>query len=386
MLLGIDRFVRTDFNPVRGMELGLLSSTSSCDSKLDPTISLFLRAKRVKLNTLFAPEHGLYAALQDQVAAPDTLYGKGLSVRSMYGKKRKPGRNALKNLDAIVIDLLDIGTRYYTFVWSAMLMVKEAAAAGKKIFLLDRPNPLNGLTVQGPLIEAGFESFVGLYSIPVRHGMTIGEICTMLSHRHGINADLRVVKLQGWRRDTYFDENRLEWTVPSPNMPHFTTALVYPGMCLLEGTNVSEGRGTTRPFETFGAPWIDPGRLVRELDRRSIRGIGLRPTWFVPTFHKFRGELCGGAQICVTNRHRFDPLICGLEIVHTIRQLYPKRFSWRQPPYEFEKKRMPFDILLGNSWVRQEIEEGTSIEKISRRWMTELREFRTMRKKYLLYS
>jgi uncharacterized protein YbbC (DUF1343 family) len=240
--------------------------------------------------------------------------------------------------------------------------------------------------VQGPLIEEGFESFVGLYSIPVRHGMTIGELCTMLNHLHSIGADIEVVRLQGWRRERYFDENRLDWTVPSPNMPSFMTALVYPGMCLLEGTNVSEGRGTTRPFETFGAPWIDPLVLARELNRTRMRGIKFRPTHFMPTFHKYRGKLCGGIQIYVKNHDEFDPLTCGLQIIQTIRRLYPEDFSWRRPPYEFEKKKMPFDILIGNSWVREEIEKGTEIQKIHKRWQAELKRFKEMRKKYLLYS
>jgi uncharacterized protein YbbC (DUF1343 family) len=386
VLLGIDLLVRKDFSALGGMRIGLLSTVSCCDSTLSQTISLFERSKTAKLEALFAPEHGLYAALQDQVMAPDSIYGGNIRVHSMYGRERKPALAALANLDGIAIDLHDVGTRYYTFIWSAMLMIKQAAIAGKKVFILDRPNPLNGVTVQGPLIEHGFESFVGLYSIPVRHGMTIAEICTMLNHLHGIGADIEVVKLRGWQRKYYFDENRLEWTVPSPNMPYFSTALVYPGMCLLEGTNVSEGRGTTRPFEIFGAPWIDPMRLVNELNKKEISGCVFRPTFFVPSFHKYRGRLCGGAHVYVKKRKEFDPLTCGLQIIQTIRRLFRKDFAWRQPPYEFEKKKLPFDILIGNSWIRKEIEKGTKIHTIRKRWQAGLNRFITMRKKYLLYS
>jgi len=386
VLLGIDRLIRNDFSALRGMRIGLLSTVSCCDSTLFQTISLFERSKTTRLEALFAPEHGLYAALQDQVKAPDSLYIKGIRIHSMYDRKRKPALATLRDLDGIVIDLHDIGTRYYTFVWSAMSMIKQAAIVGKKVFILDRPNPLNGVTVQGPLIEHGFESFVGLYSIPVRHGMTIAEICTMLNHLHCIGADIEVVKLRGWQRKSYFDDNRLEWTVPSPNMPHFLTALVYPGMCLLEGTNVSEGRGTTRPFEIFGAPWIDPVRLVCELNKKNISGSAFRPTFFVPTFHKYRGRLCGGVHVYVKNRREFDPLIAGLQIIQTVHRLFPKDFSWRQPPYEFEKKKLPFDILIGNSWVRKDIEKGTKVHTIRKKWQAELDRFLTMRKKHLLYS
>lgn len=386
VLLGIDRLMRRDFGPLGGMKIGLLSAVSCCNSELSQTISVFRNTKTVKLRALFAPEHGLHAALQDQVPAPDFNYGKNIAVHSIYGVERRPTLAALRDLDAIVIDLHDIGTRYYTFVWSAMLMIRGAARAGKKIFVLDRPNPLNGLTVQGPLIERGYESFVGLYSIPVRHGMTIGELCTMLNHVHSIGADIEVVRLQGWHRERYFDDGSLDWTVPSPNMPSFMTALVYPGMCLLEGTNVSEGRGTTRPFETFGAPWIDPQILTSELSGARMRGIKFRPTHFMPTFHKFKGKLCGGIQIYVKNRNEFDPLTCGLKIIQIIRRLYPKDFSWRRPPYEFERKKMPFDILIGNSWVRDEIDKGTEIEKMRKRWQAELKSYKEMSKRYLLYS
>lgn len=385
MLLGIDRLVREDFRKVRGMKIGLLSTSSCCDSQLCQTISRFEHSRHVKLGALFAPEHGLHAALQDQVSGRDHFYGRKIPVHSMYGPRRKPAVSALKPLDAVVIDLQDIGTRYYTFAWSAMLMIEQAAKAGKKVIILDRPNPLDGLTVQGPLVESGFESFVGLYPVPVRHGLTIAELCTMLNKMHAIDCEIEVIRLRGWKRRAYFDETGLEWTVPSPNMPHLYTALVYPGMCLLEGTNLSEGRGTTRPFENFGAPWIDPSRLVAELTHQRIEGIALRAISFIPTFHKYRGRMCGGAQIHVTDRDAFDPLIAALKIIRTIMRLYPVHFSWRRPPYEFEKMKMPFDILVGNAWVRKSLEKGTDTSVMRKRWEAGLRRFRAARQEYLLY-
>jgi len=386
VLLGIDRLIKDDFRPVQSMKIGLLSNMSCCDSSLRPTIFLFETSKKTKLKALFAPEHGLFAALQDQVKSPDSRYRKELAIFSLYGRKRKPTLQTLKRLDAIIIDLPDIGTRYYTFLWSAILMIIEAAKIQKKVFVLDRPNPINGVTVQGPLIDSGFESFVGLYSLPVRHGMTIGEICNLLNEEYNLAADISIIKLQGWSRRTYGDETDNFWTIPSPNMPHLSTALVYPGMCLFEGTNISEGRGTTRPFELFGAPWIRPHQLVNALDKCSVPGVAFRPAFFIPTFNKYSGQICGGAAIHVTNRRQFAPVTTGIQIIKQIYQLYPDKFQWRQPPYEFEKKKMPFDILIGNDWVRKEIEKHTSIHSIERQWHPELLKFRRLRSKYLLYE
>lgn len=368
------------------MKVGLLCNISCCDSDLHPTISLFEKSKGIRLKAIFAPEHGFFCALQDQVKASDSQYHGRLDIHSLYGPRRKPGLKTLDTLDAIVIDLPDIGTRYYTFLWSAMLMISEAAALHKKILILDRPNPLNGITVQGPMIDPGFESFVGLYSVPVRHGMTIGELCCMLSREYNLEADLDVIRMIGWQRATYCDEQNSLWTLPSPNMPCFSTALVYPGMCLLEGTNVSEGRGTTKPFEMFGAPWIEPEQLAKRLKSSDIRGAAFRATYFMPAFHKYHGKLCGGVQMYVTNRAQFAPVTAGLQIIKTIHNLYGNDFCWRQPPYEFEKKKMPFDILIGNSSVRRAIENNASIRTIEQQWQTGLTKFKRLRKKYLLYK
>ena len=304
----------------------------------------------------------------------------------MYGPRRKPKLQTLKPLDAVVIDLPDIGTRYYTFLWSAMLMIEAAARAHTNIIILDRPNPLGGTSVQGPLIDPGFESFVGLYSVPVRHGMTLAEMCRMLNQLHGLQADIQIITTSGWKRNSYGNEQNIPWTLPSPNMPSFSTALVYPGMCLLEGTNVSEGRGTTTPFKLFGAPWIDPEELCLSLGKCRIPFVSFRPTYFKPTFHKFRSRLCGGVHMYVTNHKRFDPITTGLQIIKTISEIYPEDFQWRQPPYEFEKKKRPFDILIGNDWVRKDIQKKKSIKAIQRKWQADLLKFKQLRKNHLLYT
>ena len=386
VLLGIDRLVRNNFRPLKGMRVGLLTNTSCCNSELKPTISIFEKSKEIDLKAVFAPEHGLFTALQDQVKAPDTTYHRKYKIHSMYGPRRKPRLKTLKSLDAVVIDLPDIGTRYYTFLWSAMLMIEAAAKAQTRIFLLDRPNPLGGIEVQGPMIDPGFESFVGLYSVPVRHGMTIAELCSMLNQIYRLRADIRIVPMKGWQRSMYWNDYSIPWTMPSPNMPSFSTALVYPGMCLIEGTNVSEGRGTTRPFELIGAPWIDPEDLTRNLQKSGIPGVTFRPAYFMPTFHKFRSTLCGGIQVHVTNHRKHNPFITGLQIIKNIHDMYHDDFQWRQPPYEYEREKLPFDILIGNQWLREDIKNRKSMRTMEKKWQGDLLKFKKSRKKYLLYD
>jgi uncharacterized protein YbbC (DUF1343 family) len=385
VLLGIDRLVAEDYKSLMGMKIGLLSMSSCCDSRLFPTISLLADSRRTKIVALFAPEHGLHGALQDQIAVPDATHDTGISIYSLYGRQRKPALAALEQTDAVVIDLQDVGSRYYTFLWSAMLMIEQAAKLNKIIFVLDRPNPINGIDVEGPVLDRAFASFVGIYAIPIRHGMTIGEMCNMLNQTENLNANLRIVRMKGWRRNVYYDETSLFWNIPSPNMPGLSTAFVYPGMCLVEGTNVSEGRGTTRPFEIFGAPWIDPSRLLRELLKKGMPGVAFRPLHFIPTFHKYHGQLCAGLQMYVKDRKKFRPVATGLEIVRALHRLYPEHFRWRDPPYEFEKEKMPFDILVGNKWIREGIEQGASVRTLEKRWMPALKKYKILRKEHLLY-
>uniref|UniRef100_A0A7C6EML0 DUF1343 domain-containing protein n=1 Tax=candidate division WOR-3 bacterium TaxID=2052148 RepID=A0A7C6EML0_UNCW3 len=384
MLIGIDR-IGEIFDLFKNKKIALLTNISATDCKLQPTIYHFIKCEYLNLKFILAPEHGLFSALQDQIYVKNHRQ-KRVPVISLYGKDLVPSINILKEIDTLMVDLIDIGTRYYTFVWSAVLLMKQMSRLNKKIIILDRPNPLNGITMQGPILEKNFYSFVGLFPLPVRHGLTFGEICNMVNIEENIFADLEIIKMRGWKRKFYFPECGLYWTVPSPNMPSFETACVYPGMCLLEGTNISEGRGTTRPFEIFGAPWIDEEELVKELNSRKISGANFRPLKFIPTFHKYQGRVCGGAQIYVSDLKKFDPVYAGLEIISTIKKIYPKKFAWRKPPYEFERKKMPFDILIGNSWIRNAIEKGESVISIKKRWQRDVDEFKRRRHKYLLYK
>ncbi|MEO0136894.1 MAG: DUF1343 domain-containing protein [candidate division WOR-3 bacterium] len=385
MELGIDVLIRNNFAPLRNKQVALLTNISATDKNLRPTLYHFISSQNFKLKLILAPEHGLFCALQDQVYVANAR-NKRIPVQSMYGKNLRPPKSALKEVDIAVIDLIDIGTRYYTFVWSAVLLLKTLAELKKKAIILDRPNPLNGITTQGPVLERDFVSFVGFFPLPVRHGLTIGEICRMINQMENVNADLEIIKMRNWRRKFYFPDCGLKWTIPSPNMPSFETALVYPGMCLLEGTNISEGRGTTRPFEIFGAPWIDEEELVQELRRINLKGVEFRPLKFIPTFHKYQGLTCGGVQLYVKDLWNFDPVLTGLEIIAAIKRLYPKKFKWRRPPYEFEKKKMPFDMLIGNAWIREGLEQGVDVRLLAARWEDALRAYQKTVRGYWLYD
>jgi uncharacterized protein YbbC (DUF1343 family) len=384
--LGINNLTAKKYKPLKNARVGLCTNISSCDAQFRPTISLLSRQKDFELKAIFAPEHGLFGALQDQVQASDYYdRNRKIKVYSLYSTRLIPDQEIKRKVDILVIDLQDIGTRYYTFLWSAVLLIEQMARLNIPILVLDRPNPLNGKTVQGPVIEPNFVSFVGLYLLPVRHGMTIGELCSLINEELELAADLKVIRMKGWSRHQYFYDTGLPWTMPSPNMPSFKTALVYPGMCLLEGTNISEGRGTTRPFEIFGAPWIDPFAFVAQINKKKIPGVQFRPISFVPTFNKFKDRLCGGAQIYVTNIRCFNAFTTALDILKTIRDMYPKKTKWRNPPYEFERHKLPFDILVGNSWIKEALEDNQPIQSIRKRWQIGLYKFKLVRKKYLLY-
>ena len=299
----------------------------------------------------------------------------GLPVFSLYGSTRKPNPAMLKNIDAMAIDVQDIGSRYYTFIWTMELCMQACMEMGKSIVVLDRPNPIGGHITEGNVLDAAYASFVGNRPLPIRHGMTIGEIAHYLRNEFYPSLDFHVIPMRGWKRKMWFDETGLPWVLPSPNMPTLDTATVYPGMCLLEGTTISEGRGTTRPFEIFGAPFIDPDILIAHLHRYNLPGVAFRPMYFLPTFQKHADTLCGGAQIHVINREKFKPFKTGVAVIKSIHDLYPDQFSWKQPPYEYETEKMPVDILAGTDRLRKDIEHGEDIERMEERWQEECLQF-----------
>ncbi|MDH4232596.1 MAG: DUF1343 domain-containing protein, partial [Nitrospirota bacterium] len=310
----------------------------------------------------------------------------GLPVYSLYGKTRKPIPEMLTNVDVMVIDMQDVGARYYTFIWTMALVMEACQEQGRAVVILDRPNPIGGDMTEGPVLRPEFASFVGLRRLPVRHGMTIAEIALYLKDIYYPSLDLYVIKMTGWKRRMWFDDTGLPWVLPSPNMPTLDTAAVYPGMCLLEGTNLSEGRGTTRPFEIFGAPFVDSERLVKRLREFRLPGVFFRPLHFLPTFQKHAGKPCSGSQIHVTDRQKFKPFKTAAAILKSVRELYPKDFSWNNPPYEYEEKHLPIDILAGTERFREDIESGKTLKAMEAWWNRELSDFdRKIRKQYLIY-
>lgn len=369
-----------------GKRIGLLANPSAVDSSYRFILDLFLDEPSWKVAALFGPEHGLRSEMQDQewcdgFKDPRT----GLPVYSLYGERLKPDPEMLRGLDAVVYDIQDVGSRYYTFIYTLAHMMEACGKAGIEMVVLDRPNPINGIDIEGPLLEPGYESFVGRYPIPTRHAMTAGELALYFREECGIRCRLEVVEIEAWNRNQFHDETGMPWVMPSPNMPAVDTAVVYPGQCLLEGTNASEGRGTTRPFELFGAPWIDPDALCKQLRSYGLAGAAFRPLFFRPTFNKFARELCGGAQIHVTDRRAFRPVKTTLCILHAFLSLYPRHFRWKEPPYEYVTDRLPIDILFGNSWVREALERKEAPDTIEARWLGLLPPFAERRSKYLLY-
>jgi len=381
----------------RGRRVGLLCHPASVDADLTHAVDRLIAAG-IRPTRLFGPEHGVRGEAQDMIGVGEERDRRtGIPATSLYGdsfESLEPTAEALAEIDVLVIDLQDVGSRYYTYVWTMALCMKAAAKAGVAVVVLDRPNPLGGVAIEGGEVAPEVESFVGLGSIPVRHSMSIGELARLVCadipwggphFAKPLDCDLTVVKMRGWRRQDSFEATRLPWVLPSPNMPTVQTAYVYPGMCLIEGTNVSEARGTTRPFELFGAPFVDGYRLAERLAEHDLPGIRYRPTTFRPTFHKFGGQSCGGLQLHVFDRRTFKPYRTGVAI---LRELYAQssEFRWRTEKYEFVSDHPAIDLLTGGDAVRKGIERGLPLEEIFASWLPAERAFAERRRAYLLYE
>lgn len=386
---GIDLIEKRWPRQFRSADIGLLLHPASIASNFSHSADICLRSRKFKVTAFFGPQHGIRGETQDNMIEWDSFRDTktGISVYSLYGKTRRPSPEMLGSIDIMVIDLQDVGARYYTFIWTMALVMEACAQQNKPVIILDRPNPINGKAVEGPVLKPKYSSFVGLQRLPIRHGMTIGEIGLYLKTAFYQQAPLEIIPMQGWKREMWFDNTGLPWVLPSPNMPTIETATVYPGMCLLEGTNISEGRGTTRPFEIFGAPFIDPDTLIRRLNDMRLSGVVFRPLHFLPTFQKHAGKLCGGAQLHITDRVRFKPFKAAAAILKAIHDLYPDKFRWNKPPYEYEQNLLPIDILAGTDRFRKDIEDGISLDTMQKWWNNELMDFdKNIRKNYLIYS
>jgi uncharacterized protein YbbC (DUF1343 family) len=350
-VLPIDRLDELWPADLRGAKIGALLHPASVSATLEHSLAVLERhdGRLFHLCALFGPQHGFVGQTQDNMIEWSSFRHPrlGIPVHSLYGDTREPAPEMLEGLDALLVDLQDVGTRYYTFIWTMYLCLRACEVNSVAVAVLDRPNPLNGITTEGPVLDPAYRSFVGLHPLPVRHGRTIGELAETFRRESFPGCDLRVLPMENWDRTMWFDQTGLPWVMPSPNMPTLDTATVYPGMCLLEGTNLSEGRGTTRPFELFGAPWIDAEDSARELNALELPGVFFRAANFQPTFQKFAGEVCGGAQLHVLDREVFEPFRTAVEILTHVRTMHGAKFEWKQPPYEYEYRRMPIEVLLG---------------------------------------
>lgn len=352
VILPVDRLAALWPERLRGRRTGALLHAASITADLRPTLSVLeeMGARgEIKLVALFGPQHGFETTTQDNMIEWSGYRHArlGIPVHSLYGEHREPTDEMLEGLEVLFIDLVDVGARYYTFIWTMLLCLRAAERRGLTVVVADRPNPINGTDIEGRPQQQDHLSFVGLHPLPVRHGKTIGELARLFRKECVPSVDLVVLPMKNWNRAHYIEETGLPWVMPSPNMPTPDTAVVYPGMCLLEGTNISEGRGTTRPFELFGAPWIDGPTLTAELQTLRLPGAHFREAAFQPGFQKYAGQVCRGAQLHVTDRRSFRPLRTGLEILRTMREMYPQDFAWKQPPYEYESEKLPVEILCG---------------------------------------
>jgi uncharacterized protein YbbC (DUF1343 family) len=385
--LGIERLLDEKAATLRGARVGLVCNQASVNHGFRHAADLLHEHAAIQLTTLFGPQHGIRGDVQDNMMETGHAIDQRTSLRiySLYSETREPTDEMLSDVDVIVVDLQDVGCRIYTFAYTMANCMRAAKKFGKKVVVCDRPNPIGGQEVAGNVLEPGCTSFVGQFQTPTRHGMTIGELARLFNDHFGIGCDLEIVEMTGWSRELWYDETDGPWVLPSPNIPTSETATVFPGTVHLEGTQMSEGRGTTRPFELVGAPYINPDDFARALAELALPGVYFRSCVFMPTFQKHGGRACGGVQIHVTDRDRFEPVSTGVAIVKTAFEMYSADFRWKDPPYEYEYGRNPFDVIAGTTTLREQIERGDSVGKITEQWAPRLAEFKGLRENYLLY-
>ncbi|MBI2828230.1 MAG: DUF1343 domain-containing protein [Acidobacteria bacterium] len=372
---------------LRGARVGIVCNHASVDHAFRHIVDRLIEAPGVHLAAIFGPQHGFRSDVQDNMI--ETPHhddaARRVPVYSLYSDTREPAAEMLREIDILVIDLQDIGARIYTYIYTMANCLRAAARHGIPVVVCDRPNPIGGLQVEGAALRTGFESFVGQFPIPMRHGMTIGELSALFNEHFAIGASLEIATMERWHRRLYADQTGLPWVMPSPNMPTLDTAIVYPGTVLFEGTLLSEGRGTTRPFELVGAPWIDADTFAAAMNALELPGVHFRPAVFQPTFQKHARQTCGGCQIHVIDRDDFRPVRTGVALIDMFRRCDPARFAWRPPPYEYEHHKSPIDILAGSNALRADIEAGRPLQDLVGRWREDQDAFMRIREPYLLY-
>ncbi|MFH0959690.1 MAG: DUF1343 domain-containing protein [Pseudomonadota bacterium] len=367
--------------------LGLLYNQASIATDLRESADVLFEVFGERLTTLFGPQHGVGATEQDNMIETDNSFHRhlGLPIFSLYSSTRRPTPTMLENVDAMLVDIQDVGTRVYTFCSTIAYVMDVCASLGKPVIILDRPNPINGRDVEGNCLDPQYGSFVGLYPIPMRHGMTVGELMSYYNEQLPRKCELAVVKMKGWDRNDFFEDTQLPWAFPSPNMPTIDTAIVYPGQVILEGTNISEGRGTARPFEMFGAPFLNPEKILKDVHRESLVGAALRIVEFTPVFNKWSSKRCLGFQIHVTDRNSYRPYRASLSLLEAMIRNSHEDFKWSQAPYEYVFDKAPVDVIAGNGDIRKSLEEGVSVFDMEKEWEDDLKKFSEARKAFLLY-
>ena len=388
---GLEQFIKSPPKWIKNSNLGLLCNPASIDSQFNHARDLINKHFPGQLKALYSPQHGFFAEKQDNMIESSHILDPVLNIPvfSLYGKTRKPTKEMLDPVDILIIDLQDAGTRVYTFIYTMSYCLEAAKKFNKKIIILDRPNPINGLQVEGNCLCLSMKSFVGRFPIPMRYGLTIGELARLFNDVYGIGCDLHVIPMCQWKRSMYFNNTGLPWIPPSPNLPSPVSAIVYPGQVIWEGTNISEARGTTQPFEVFGAPFIDTREIIKQLGTEYLQntksGIVLRPVIFEPSSNKWQGKPCKGFQIHVIDPEKYKPYITSLRLVQAVINLYKNDFKWKNPPYEYEFKKMPIDLIIGDKLIRQRLESGDNINDIEGSWQDELNKYIKLISRFYLY-
>lgn len=385
--LGLERLLEEGHPSLRGARVGLICNQASVDHSYRHAADLVHEHPDIQLRSLFGPQHGIRGDVQDNMIETGHSIDRktGLPVHSLYSETREPTDDMLNDIDVLVFDMQDVGCRIYTFVYTLANCMRAARKLGKKVIVCDRPNPINGVSIAGNILEPEYASFVGQYPLPTRHGMTVGELGRMFNEHFQIGCDLEVIPMRGWKREHWHDDTDAPWVLPSPNMPTLDSATVFPGTVHFEGTQVSEGRGTTRPFELIGAPYIDPDSYADRLNALGMPGVYFRSCVFQPTFQKHGGVSCGGAQIHVLDRNSFEPWLAGIAMAKFAHDMYPNEFRWKVPPYEYVFDKNPFDVISGTAKIREAFEKGTELDAI-REWAEKpLEQFKELREPFLLY-
>lgn len=386
--LGLERLLKEIPPAIKGARVGLISNQASVDHGYRHAADLLHQHPEIELRALFGPQHGIRGDVQDNMIETGHSVDRktGLPVHSLYSETREPTDAMLQDIDALIFDMQDVGCRIYTFVYTLANCMRAARRLGKRVVVCDRPNPINGVSVAGNILEPEYASFVGQFPLPTRHGMTVGELARMFNEHFNIGCNLEVIPMAGWKREFWHDETDAPWVLPSPNMPTLDAATVFPGTVHFEGTQVSEGRGTTRPFELIGAPYIDPDDYAEQLNGLGLAGVFFRSCVFQPTFQKYAGVSCGGVQIHVTDRDSFEPWIAGIAMVKLAYDMYEDDFRWKEPPYEYVYDKNPFDVICGTAKIREAFEKGIELNAIANETKAPLVEFKKSREAYLMYQ